>query len=194
MTARTILTKNGSKMAFVAIEDKTGESELIVFPKVLESLGDQLIQDAVVRVKGKISATDKDGNINGEIKIIADEITIVTNDELDNYQKTGKIMKAPKKRAAQPEPEPQKREAVTYKPIEDKPAQKIYVHITDPNDQDTLLRLKKLFNNYAGSSEIILVLGEDKSSAIRLPFTAEPSPELEAAIGELYGADYVKFV
>ena len=35
-TVRTIVTKTGSKMAFVGIEDKTSESEVIIFPNLYE--------------------------------------------------------------------------------------------------------------------------------------------------------------
>ena len=44
-TIRTIVTKSGTKMAFVGLEDKTGEGEVIVFPKLYEQLGDSLRQE-----------------------------------------------------------------------------------------------------------------------------------------------------
>ena len=40
---RTIVTKSGSKMAFVGIEDKSGESEIIIFPNLYEKLALSLI-------------------------------------------------------------------------------------------------------------------------------------------------------
>ncbi|QWQ31966.1 hypothetical protein KOY48_03585 [Candidatus Minimicrobia naudis] len=49
-TVRTIVTKSGSKMAFVGIEDKFGEGEIIVFPNLYEEVGAKLVQDAVIRV------------------------------------------------------------------------------------------------------------------------------------------------
>ena len=52
-TVRTIVTKSGSKMAFVGIEDKFGEGEIIVFPNLYEKVGAKLVQDAVIRVSGK---------------------------------------------------------------------------------------------------------------------------------------------
>jgi DNA polymerase III subunit alpha len=51
-TVRTIVTKSGSKMAFVGIEDKFGEGEIIVFPNLYEKVGAKLVQDAVIRVSG----------------------------------------------------------------------------------------------------------------------------------------------
>ena len=49
-SVRTIVTKSGSKMAFVGIEDKFGEGEVIVFPNLYEKVGAKLQQDAVIRV------------------------------------------------------------------------------------------------------------------------------------------------
>jgi DNA polymerase-3 subunit alpha len=195
MTVRTILTKSGSKMAFMAIEDKSGETEIIVFPKVLEVVGEGLVQDAVVKIKGKVNTSDKDGKQTGDIKIIADSIEIITNEELDAYRTTGKKMAAPKqKKLKEQTSESVKAEPSTiYTPVEDR-VPKIYVHVHNPEDHDNLLRLKKTFNRFPGTSEIILVLGKNKESAIRLPFTAEASEELESVVTELYGPDCIKFV
>ena len=193
---RQIVTKSGSKMAFMALEDKTGEGEVVIFPSLYEEVGEQLIQDEVVKVEGKISSTDRAGNSLGEAKIIADSITIVTTDELDNYQSTGEKMKALK--AAKPKPSQkdsstttEAEPSFTYRPLEEAVAQKLYVRVTNPDDHERLRALKQLFSQYNGASEIILVLGADKSSAMRLPFTVDPRPELLTAARELFGPDHV---
>jgi len=193
-SVRQILTKNGTKMAFVALEDKLGEGEVVVFPNLFEEIGDKLVQDEVVKVDGKISSTDRAGNSLGEAKIIADTITFVSGEELDNYEATGKKMKELRSKKSAPKPqkeaEPPK-ETYEYKPVEDTAPPKLYVRVTDPADHEKLHSLKQLLNNYPGDSEIILVLGTAKSSAMRLPFKVEPSSELQTFIGELYGADHV---
>jgi DNA polymerase-3 subunit alpha len=193
-TVRQILTKSGTKMAFVGLEDKLGEGEIIVFPNLFEEIGAQLVQDAVVRVNGKVSATDRQGNATDGVKIIADEIIIVSDNELDNYKSTGKAMKslkASKKTAAASAKTAADKKTITYIPIDEREVQKLYVHVKDPNDHDRLLKLKQSLNKFPGASEIILVLGDTKSSAIRLPFRVEPSDALRASIGELYGAECV---
>ncbi len=196
MSIRTILTKSGTKMAFVRVEDKSGELEVIVFPKVLETLTERFVQDAVVKIKGKVNTTDKDGKQTGEIKIIADTVTLVTNDELDNYQKTGKKMAAPKQKKHQKTDDDSltvEKPKTIYTPIEEK-SKKIYVHVHNPEDHEKLLELKRSFNEFPGTSEVILVLGKQKDSAMRMPFTADASEALARRVGELYGADYIKFV
>ena len=95
-TVRTIITKSGSKMAFVGLEDKFGEGEVIVFPNLYEQVGAKLVQDAVIRVTGKNSARDRDGNLGSESKMIADEIELISDDDLQKYQVTGRKMEAPK--------------------------------------------------------------------------------------------------
>jgi DNA polymerase-3 subunit alpha len=197
-TARQIVTKSGSKMAFVGLEDKTGEGEVIVFPKLFEDVQTILVQDTVVKVIGKISSKDKDGNSLGEPKIIADEITLVTDDELNAYKATGKKMKTPAaKKAVASSARASKaasdvvKETVIYKPIEDKKPTKLYVHVKDPNDHERLLKLKQTLNDHPGDSEIILVLGKEKSSALRLPFRAHPTEILCGLIAGLYGEECV---
>jgi len=195
-TVRQIVTKNGSKMAFVGLEDKSGEGEVVVFPNLYEEIGEKLIQDEVVKVSGKISSTDRQGNSLGEAKIIADEITFVTSQELDEYKATGKKMKElkGKKTSAKPKKthEPEKTEKYTYQPIDDRTVgQKLYVHVKDPDDHDLLHRLKQSLNEYPGDQEIILVLGKDKGSAIRLPFKVNANDALREIIASLYGADCV---
>ncbi len=41
--------------------------EIIVFPNLYEKVGAKLVQDAVIRVSGKNSARDRDGNLGNEI-------------------------------------------------------------------------------------------------------------------------------
>lgn len=194
-SVRQILTKNGRKMAFVAIEDKTGEGEVVVFPNLYEEIGANLVQDEVVRIEGKISSTDRAGNSLGEAKVIADSFIFVSGEELDNYKATGKKMKELKPRksgtARQEKTPTPKADIFTYKPIDDREPPKLYVRVTDPADHEKLHALKKLLNDFVGDSEIILVLGADKTSAMRLPFRIDPRPDLQAAIGRLYGAEHV---
>ncbi|MGH7196566.1 MAG: DNA polymerase III subunit alpha [Candidatus Saccharimonadales bacterium] len=191
MDVRAINTKNGSKMAFVKMEDKSGEMEIIVFPKLFEEIGDKLVQDVVVKVKGKLNAKDRDGRVVDELKMIADDIVFVTPEELANYKSTGKNMKLPKASQSKTASAAVTQEpSVIYQPvIEIKP--KLYVHVKDPDNHDALVQLKQSFNNYPGDHEVVLVLGTEKKSAMRLPFTIEPHDELKTSIINLLGPDCV---
>jgi DNA polymerase-3 subunit alpha len=214
-TVRTIITKSGTKMAFVGLEDKTGEGEVIIFPNLYEQVGAKLIQDAVIRVTGKISARDRDGNMGTEAKMIADEVVEVTDKELRDYESTGRKMEAPKMSAkvkamrvaefkakhtgggsvsAPVTTMPEEKPAPVEKPrpIMDIPAvKKLFVHIKTPDNHDALLALKQTCGNYVGKTDIILVLGADKKSAIKLPFKVDASDALIGDLVKLLGEDCV---
>lgn len=193
-TVRTIITKSGTKMAFVAMEDKTGEGEIIVFPKLYEQIGSSLQQDVVIRSTGKASARDRDGNIGTEAKLIADEIVVVTDKELRDYESTGRKMAAPKGKKPVETKRVVSEPAVVDrpKPVEDIPViKKLFIHIKDPDDHGALLALKQACSNFPGVTDLILVLGADKTSAIKLPFKVNASDELLGGLVKLLGEDAV---
>jgi len=195
-TIRTIITKSGSKMAFVGIEDRTGEAEIIVFPKIYEKLGSALEQDAFVKVVGRASARDKDGNLMSEVKIIAESIDIISDKELKDYQSTGRKMAAPSgrpkvtaKRRFSSTPTVVASASMTVAPVVASVVlKKLYIHIKDPNDHKSLLAIKQACGKYPGDTDVVMVLGSDKKSAIKLPFRVDPSApllgDLVAALGE----------
>ncbi len=211
-TVRTIVTKTGSKMAFVGLEDKAGEGEVIVFPNLYEQVGAKLAQDAVVRVSGKVSAREKDGTLTSEAKMIADEVMLVTDDELRSYESTGHKMEAPRaskkviaermkpkqvvSRAGQAtSTKPAKssdKKTENLKPIIDVPeAKKLFVHIKNPDDKAALTNLKRSCSEHVGNTDIILVLGIDKKSAIKMPFKIDASDKLIGELVKQLGEDCV---
>ena len=213
-TVRTIITKSGTKMAFVALEDKTGEGEVIIFPNLFEQVGAKLVQDAVVRITGKMSARDRDGNLGTEAKMIADEVIEVTDKEMREYESTGRKMEAPKmsskvkamrvaEHKAKHGKTPEVSAPVTTSPVEAPvaekprpildipPVKKLFVHIKNPDDREALLLLKQTCSNFVGNTDIVLVLGADKKSAIRLPFRVDGSVELIGELVKVLGEDCV---
>jgi DNA polymerase-3 subunit alpha len=59
------VTKNGSKMAFLTLEDTSSEINIIVFSKELEKLGDILYTDMTVLITGTVTKKDEE-----EVEII----------------------------------------------------------------------------------------------------------------------------
>lgn len=212
-TVRTIVTKSGTKMAFVGIEDKTGEGEVIVFPNLYEQIGAKLVQDEVIRVTGKISARDKEGNLGTDTKMIADDVQFVTDQELRDYEKTGRRMEKPKlstkvkaTRVAGGKPTkynsvsapvsmpPSKPDLASHSlPVAEASLKKLFVHIKDPDNHDALLALKQVCSQFIGPTDIVLVLGATKKSAIKLPFRVEASDELVGELVKILGEDAVVF-
>lgn len=68
---KRIVTKAGTPMLFVQLEDLTGKTEVLVFPRLLEKNAAPWQPDKILIVKGRISR-DRD-----EPKILADEVTEV---------------------------------------------------------------------------------------------------------------------
>ena len=214
-TVRTIVTKSGSKMAFVGIEDKFGEGEIIVFPNLYEKVGAKLVQDAVIRVSGKNSARDRDGNLGNESKLIADDIIVITDNDINGYESTGRKMDAPKissavkkerreayrnqKNEASPKsavkndaakPQPKAHSApVNVAP--EIPASKLFVYIKDPNDHSRLVKMKSVCGENAGTTDVVLVLGEKEKSAMRLPFKVDANDNLLSQLKNTLGEECV---
>ena len=214
-TVRTIVTKSGSKMAFVGIEDKFGEGEIIVFPNLYEKVGAKLVQDAVIRVSGKNSARDRDGNLGNESKLIADDIIAITDNDINGYESTGRKMDAPKissavkkerreayrnqKNGVSPKsavkndaakPQPKTHSA----PVNVAPeilASKLFVYIKDPNDHSRLVKMKSVCGENAGTTDVVLVLGEKEKSAMRLPFKVDANDNLLSQLKNTLGEECV---
>ena len=214
-TVRTIVTKSGSKMAFVGIEDKFGEGEIIVFPNLYEKVGAKLVQDAVIRVSGKNSARDRDGNLGNESKLIADDIIAITDNDINSYESTGRKMDAPKISAAVKK---ERREAYRNQkngvspksavkndatkpqskahstPVNvapEIPASKLFVYIKDPNDHSRLVKMKSVCSENAGTTDVVLVLGEKEKSAMRLPFKVDANENLLSQLKNTLGEECV---
>lgn len=214
-TVRTIVTKSGSKMAFVGIEDKFGEGEIIVFPNLYEKVGAKLVQDAVIRVSGKNSARDRDGNLGNESKLIADDIIAITDSDINGYESTGRKMDAPKissavkkerreayrnqkngvspksavkNDAAKPQP---KTHSAPVNVAPEIPASKLFVYIKDPNDHSRLVKMKSVCGENAGTTDVVLVLGEKEKSAMRLPFKVDANDNLLSQLKNTLGEECV---
>lgn len=208
---RSLVTKSGSKMAFVKIEDKISEIEVIVFPKTFEQVGAKLVQDAVVKVTGRVNATDRDGNKIDEAKINAEQIDVITDEELQSYESTGVQLKVPTKGVSQ---KPRNRVSASNvsggkpsgsgkssaptthfsttvsgdaQPIKPK---KVFVRVMDPSNTSALISLKKACANFPGLSEIILVIGEEKK-AMRMPFKCDPEQKLVEELRSYFGPEGV---
>ena len=197
-TMRMIVTKKGQKMAFVGIEDKTGDSEIIVFPSVYQQIGDKLRQDVAIKIEGNVNARDRDGNLVSDVKVMADMISIITDEELRDYQATGQSSLRPEpgkvktwRKKAPQSPVTTNVSNQTKAPMTVAAQKQLFVHIKDPDDHDTLQALKQACGLYPGSDTIVLVLGAEKKSAIKLPLSADSKYLLIGELVKILGEDAV---
>jgi len=68
---RPTTTKKNEKMAFLKMEDFTGEIEVVAFPRVIERFGDALKEDSCIVMKARVSERNDDKSliINGIKKL-----------------------------------------------------------------------------------------------------------------------------
>lgn len=185
---REITTKNGQKMAFVKLEDRYGEVEIILFPNSYQQTVGLWERDRVVLVRGKVNTRDKEGNQSGEVKIMVDDAREITVQQATAYEATGKKSKTPKARTASAKI-PQKTEAKT---LEAPATERLYIRLADTYDEQTLLSLKETIDSHTGATEVVLVLGEaDARQAIKLPSGFDRTSAGITKLQDLVGSDNV---
>lgn len=183
---REITTKNGQKMAFVKLEDQTGEIELIVFPNCFQQTLGLWERDNVVLVRGKVNGRDREGRLSEDIKVMVDDGREITAEQALAYQETGRKVKTPK---------PKKAQAVAT-PVAEKVLQqhkRLYIRLNDSGDQQLLMSLKQTIDAYRGETDVVLVLGPSASKQIiKLPQGVQESEPLLTSLGSLVGAENIK--
>jgi DNA polymerase-3 subunit alpha len=178
---RTIITKSGSKMAFVKLEDKSSELEIIVFPAIYEQVGGKLLQDNIVKVTGRINAKDQNGNTS-DAKIIADTLEPITDEELANP--TTPVTTSPNGSVIA------RSEATKQSPPP--PTKKLYILLKNPDDTTSLTAFKSACEEHPGPSEVILVLTDTGTKrAMRMPFRCDLTDPLVSAVVGIFGEDSV---
>ena len=208
---RTILTKSSTKMAFVKLENKIAEQEVIIFPSLYEEVGGKLVQDNVVKITGRVNAKDKDGNVSSEVKIIADSVEVIPDTVLESYQSTGQKLPIPKAaaprqtrrsratsvgggyRSSAPAPVVDDAPRAPITPPRDTRGEKLYVLVEDPNNTDTLSEIRHLCELNPGVQEIIMVLKDENGKRpLRLPFKVDVTDQLTKPLADLLGDQCVK--
>ena len=69
---KKMITKKGQQMAFLTVEDYFGQIEVVVFPKTFEAYRQNLEEDNVVVLKGKLDLKEE-----GAPKLLADSIVLL---------------------------------------------------------------------------------------------------------------------
>ncbi len=164
---REITTKNGKKMAFVKIADQMSEIELVVFPDIYQETSDMWVRDQVILVNGKPSNKDKTGNEGGEWKLLVEQASLITPENIED------VSKAIKKTSKQSKNE------------------RVYVRLESSADQERLLSLKKTIDKNPGNTEVVLVIGSGEKRIVRLPDRIAPEKGM-AQLQEIVGKEHVR--
>jgi DNA polymerase III subunit alpha len=188
---REVTTKNGQKMAFVKIEDRFAEVEVILFPSSFQQTFGLWQRDRVVLIRGKVTTRDRMGG-SGEVKIMAEDAREITAQQASSYQETGKKAKTPKARNPQtkavagPGATAASRQITPTKQLNER----LYIRLLNTSDEQTLLSLKETIDHHRGQTEVVLVLGESSAKqAIKLPGGIDAGSDGLAKLRDLVGTD-----
>lgn len=184
---REIMTKNGQRMAFVKIEDRFGELEVILFPNSFQQTLGLWERDRVVLIRGKVNARDREGNRSAEVKVMVDDAREITVEQAEAYQATGKKTKTPKARAETKAASSSDKPTTPSSPEVDP---RVYVRLHSMGDEAMLLSLKKTIDLHRGETEVVLVLGGAESKqAIKLPGGIDRDSEAVTKLQQLVGSE-----
>ena len=165
-TVKKITTKKGANMAFVVVEDLSDKVELIVFPKLYQQLEDLWHPDSVLKISGKLTTKDRDGN-SGELKILVDDAEII-DPETATAASTAAV-----------------------EPTPDDGRVRIIIQIPDTNDLKKLTAMKEVLAKHQGNTEVFVMVGDDATTRIRLPFTVAATDELRGELEALFSKEAV---
>ncbi len=182
---RKITTKKGSQMAFVRLEDFSGELELIVFPDLYSKNPEMWQPDTIIWVKGAINCKDRDGRKTTEIKIMAEDAKLISEETMKAYKPTGKKPAPPRSLTTHAEISP-----LPTTPAAPSP-QRLYIHLKKVEDDEILSRLKQALSEHTGNMDAVLVIGDENKRAIKLPFQVSGSDELKKALSDIVSEEAV---
>ena len=167
---KTQITKSNQMMAFVTVEDRYANAELIVFPKVLSQFSSSLYVGAVLEVIGTLNFKEDE-----EPRIICEKITALPPaQKLKSY--VAQHLKAqPKEKAKQQTTNEQKE-------------QKLYLRIDDMQS----IKYKKTINMlelFSGTTKVVFYITSEKKQLLApQSLWVKPNPtmlnELKSYLGE----------
>lgn len=175
--AKRIVTKSGTQMAFVSVEDKSGTIEIIVFPKLLEAHQGLWQVDQIVIISGRLTHKDRDGKSTGELKIIAESIRSLDEEAVVATPAPRIDIKAA----------PGQMQATKVVTTSQKA---LVISGADLSDTGMLVKIKQALLSSPGEQEVFLITAGPKK--IRLPFKVTVTEELIEQLRVVAGAGSIK--
>ena len=172
-TRKTQITKSGSMMAFITIEDLYGTAEIVVFPKVYERASRLTEVDRVVQIRGTLNFKEDEAP-----KILADDILeLMPDSETDNVQG-----EAPKEEAV-PAASPERKQ----------PEGILKIRIpADMDNKITMDMVQTALKRHRGEKLISVYIYMPSGKAFRSDMMLEPTGSLKNQLIGLLGLDNVK--
>lgn len=189
-TIKKIVTKTGQSMAFIGLEDTTGHTELIIFPKVLEKNIDIWVADKIVEARGKISTKDN------AVKILVDKVSEVDLDNVsrnsggDNFEEVDltnddmisleSSLASSQKSVARSQ---SKRQATDHRPQ----AKEYVIKLPRGAKKELLVEVKKIIEKHKGDIPVVLCVPTNGDfDRIQTKALIAPSSDLDTELEELF--------
>jgi DNA polymerase III alpha subunit len=183
---KKINTRNGQPMLFVGIEDLSGKSELLVFPKLLAETPELWQVDNIVLVEGKISTKDND------VKILADK---AEKFDLEKAKKEHIVTVSDEDEVVEidlnEEPEAESLTDILSEKFEKgelafEYEEDFYVILPKGTTKKKLLELKEVFEKYPGDLLLVLAYKRDgKFDFARTKIKIKPKEELARELSSI---------
>ncbi len=167
-TVRKVMTKTGSNMYFVGIEDMTGRVEMLVFGKTAEHTGDSWREGEVVIVEVRLSHKD------GQLRCIAESVEKVSPDTLTHFART----EATRSKLARP--------VSISEPVD---TSKLIITISSTNPTQTIAALSELLKSLPKGNRAVTV--KMPGATIETTFSVDPTDDHLTQIKALEGIESV---
>ncbi|MFZ5814363.1 MAG: DNA polymerase III subunit alpha [Bacillota bacterium] len=182
---KQVATRSGSNMAFLTLEDQTGQVEVVLFPRVLAAASRLLKPDQPLLVRGRLQVQEE------EAKLLADEVALLA-EEPARPEPAAQAPPAPRARAAQP-PEAQAPQAEAPRAHE-APSPRaggptVYLRVAATSQEAPLMRrIEQVLSRHPGPTPVRIKM-EPKGVWIQLHehLHVTVTPALVAALQRLVG-------
>ncbi|HSW85685.1 MAG TPA: DNA polymerase III subunit alpha [Candidatus Saccharimonadales bacterium] len=176
---RQITTRNGQKMAFIKVEDRYDEIEVVLFPKKMDQTPGLWVRDKVVLIKGTLSNRGRGNSRDSEVKLLVDTAREITPEQAKSYKPKSSATVASASNLSEVTPR-----------INNYKDPRVYIKLDDTRDEQMLITLKQTIDLYKGPTEVVLVFGDDNNKqAIKLPGGINSSSDGVNELKEIVGAD-----
>lgn len=145
-------TKNGASMAFITIEDKTGEIELVVFPKIFAESSHILMKDTAICLRGEISAEEGKAP-----KILVSGVNLISEGLPEEAAARRRAGSAPLPST----PPPTERERVETGIPEAPKEHKLYLKVQN-KENDTFKKVMSIISIFEGRTPVIIYSEKEK--------------------------------
>lgn len=177
-------TRAGDRMAFISIEDGTGEIEVIIFPQIYAKIGYIINTEAPICIVASISTKDD------ELRLICNDILIlIDNEHIQNAVSIPIPERVAVKQKTQAYPKYDST-PVNTSPLREQRIPKLYVKL-NISDKALYNRVLCYFEIFSGNVPVILYDSESKTYSMNTGIFASGSSMMLAELRELLGEDSV---